>query len=451
MSGIFKAYDVRGAYPSELNEEIARRIGLSFVTLLGAKRIVVGKDMRLSASSLAGALIDGALSGGAEVTGLGMTSTPQLYFAIIEGKFDGGVMVTASHLPGGINGFKLCREKAIPLSGDQGLPELERLVGGAVAAGAPRRGEYREGDLSETYLQTLAGHVHDPRAMKIVVDAGNGMAGPEIVRLFRRVPAWELIPMYMEPDGSFPHHIANPLLVSATRDLQLRVTSEGAALGVAFDGDADRCGFIDERGERVPEDLVTALIAEFYLLRSPGSAIVYDLRSSRAVPEAIVESGGKALRCRVGHVFIKQMMRETGAVFGGELSGHYYYREMGIIDNALLTMIQMLNYLSLKRIPISSALEPLRKYPSTGEINLRVSDSRSITVALEMKYRDARIDHLDGLTVEYKDWWFNLRASNTEPLMRLNLEANSVALRDAKKEEVLGIVGRVDPSAEVQG
>ena len=450
MAGIFKAYDIRGAYPSELNEEIARRIGRSFVDLLKADRIVVGKDMRLSASSLAGAFIDGAMSAGADVADVGMTSTPQLYFAIIEGKFDGGVMVTASHLPGGINGFKLCREKAIPLSGDRGLPELKRLVNEGAAGVGSGKGLYRTADFLDAYIERLARSVHDPKPLKIVVDAGNGMAGPEVFRLFERVPVWNLIPMYMDPDGSFPHHIANPLLVSATKDLQLRVVSEKADLGVAFDGDADRCGFIDEKGERIPEDLVTGLIAEFFLSKHPGAGIVYDLRSSRAVPEAIAAHDGKALRSRVGHSFIKEIMRETGAVFGGELSGHYYYRDMGITDNALFTMIQVLNDLSTNEMPISVALGPLRKYSSTGEINLQVGDSRAIYAALETKYGDARMDHLDGLTVQFDAWWFNLRASNTEPLMRLNLEADEAALRDEKKEEVLGIIRQADPSAAVQ-
>ncbi len=450
MTGIFKAYDIRGAYPKELNEEMAGMIGTSFVDLLKAARIVVGKDMRLSASSLADAFIQGALSAGAAVADVGTTSTPQLYFAIIEGRFDGGAMVTASHLPGGINGFKLCRKEAIPLSGDRGLPELERLVKEGVKSIGIRRGSCQTADFMEPYIDRLVKSVHDPKPLKIVVDAGNGMAGPEVVRLFERVPVWNLIPMYMNPDGNFPHHIANPLLVSATKDLQLRVVSEKADLGVAFDGDADRCGFIDEKGERIPEDLVTGLIAEFSLSKHPGAAIVYDLRSSRAVPEAIAAHGGKALRSRVGHSFIKEIMRETGAVFGGELSGHYYYRDMGITDNALFTLIQMLNYLTLKKIPISTALRPLRRYSSTGEINLKVGDSRAIYAALETKYRGARVDHLDGLTLQYDAWWFNLRASNTEPLMRLNLEADDAAHRDEKKEEVLAIMRQADPSAAVQ-
>jgi phosphomannomutase len=252
--------------------------------------------------------------------------------------------------------------------------------------------------------------------------------------------------MYLEPDGTFPHHIANPLLRTATRDLQERVTKEKADLGVAFDGDADRCGFIDEKGERIPEDLVTALIAEFFLTKEPGATILYDLRSSRIVPESITHLGGRAVRCRVGHAFIKEHMREENALFAGELSGHYYYRDMGFADNGIFTMIQMLNLLSLKDGPLSRLIKPLQKYCSTGEINLQVRNKDHILTALEGAYPDARKDHLDGLSVEYDPWWFNLRASNTEPVMRLNLEAGELATMEEKKAEVIKIINGADPS-----
>lgn len=293
MGGIFKAYDIRGSYPDELDEAMARKIGAAFILLLHARSIVVGRDMRLSASALAKAFIEGAIASGASVTDIGMTSTPLLYYAIIDGRFDGGVMVTASHLPGGMNGLKLCREKAIPLSGDQGLPELERLVHEELPPeqGHAANGSYRERDMSVRYIEKVSAFIHNPRPLKIVVDAGNGMAGPEVSALFKRIPLWQLIPLYMEPDGRFPHHIANPLLLSATRDLQAMVIREKADIGVAFDGDADRCGLIDEEGKRIPEDLVTALIAEFLLTKEPGATILYDLRSSRIVPETITRLG----------------------------------------------------------------------------------------------------------------------------------------------------------------
>jgi phosphomannomutase len=453
MEGIFKAYDIRGSYPDELDEAMARKIGAAFVLLLNAQRVVVGRDMRLSASALAKAFIEGAISAGAAITDIGMTSTPQLYYAIIDGRFDGGVMVTASHLPGGMNGLKLCREEAIPLSGDQGLPELEQLVYGQLPIRRVQatRGSYQELDVVEGYIARLSSFVHNPTPLKVAVDAGNGMAGPEVFSLFKGFPLWTLIPLYMEPDGSFPHHIANPLIPSATRDLQAAVRREKADVGVAFDGDADRCGFIDEEGERIPEDLVTALIAEFLLTKESGATILYDLRSSRIVPEAITRLGGKAIRTRVGHAFIKATLRAEKALFAGELSGHYYYRDMGFTDNGIFTMIQMLNFLSLKGMPLSYLIRPLQKYYATGEINVRVNDKKAVFAALEGNYRDARKDYLDGLSIEYDAWWFNLRASNTEPLMRLNLEANDPITREQRHKEVLDIMGGADPSMKVEG
>jgi phosphomannomutase len=452
MGGIFKAYDIRGSYPDELDEAMARKIGTAFILLLNAQSIVIGRDMRLSASALAKAFIEGAISSGASVSDLGMTTTPLLYYAIIDGRFDGGAMVTASHLPGGMNGLKLCREEAVALSADQGLPELERLVREKRPPEQRRaaKGSYREFDMLEKYIERLGAFVHDPRPLKIAADAGNGMAGPEVFGLCKQFPLWTLIPLYMEPDGRFPHHIANPLLPSATHDLQVAVRREKADIGVAFDGDADRCGFIDEKGERIREDLVTALIAEFLLAKEPGATILYDLRSSRVVPETITHLGGKAVRTRVGHAFIKAKMRETNALFAGELSGHYYYRDMGNTDNAIFTMIQMLNFLSLKHEPLSRLIQPLQKYYGTGEINIRVKDTKAVFAMLEAHYRDVPKDHLDGLSIDFGPWWFNLRASNTEPLMRLNLEANDLTTREVKKEEVLEIIGKADPFLKVE-
>jgi phosphomannomutase len=452
MGGIFKAYDIRGSYPDELDETMARKIGAAFVRLLNAQRIVIGRDMRLSASALTKAFVEGAISSGAAVTDIGMVTTPLLYYAIAAGRFDGGAMVTASHLPGGMNGLKLCREEAIPLSGDQGLPELERLVHEKppVQKSHTSTGSYEELDMVGGYIEKLSNFVHNPTSLKIVVDAGNGMAGPEVFALFKRFPVWTLIPLYMEPDGRFPHHIANPLLPDATRDLQVMVLREKADIGVAFDGDADRCGFIDEKGKRVPEDLVTALIAEFLLTKEPGATILYDLRSSRIVPETITRLGGKAVRTRVGHAFIKARMREENALFAGELSGHYYYRDMGFTDNALFTMIQMLNFLSLKKMPLADLMHPLRTYYATEEINIKVKDKNAVFAALEANYTDAQQDHLDGLSIEYDTWWFNLRTSNTEPLMRLNLEANDSTTQEEKRKEVLNIIGKADPSMKVE-
>jgi phosphomannomutase len=452
MGGIFKAYDIRGAYPDELDETVVRKIGAGFVRLLDAHRVVIGRDMRVSSASLAEAFVEGAIRAGALVTDIGMASTPLLYYAIIEGKFDGGAMVTASHLPGGMNGLKLCREEAIPLSGDQGLPTLECLVREmrAVRRSHVPAGHYQQLNMMDRYIHKLSSFVHKPKPLKIVVDAGNGMAGPEVTLLFKRSPIWTLIPIYIDPDGTFPHHIANPLIPSATRELQAIVVKEGADIGVAFDGDADRCGFVDEKAERIPQDLVTALIAEFFLVKEPGATILYDLRSSHVVSETITRLGGKGMRCRVGHAFIKDQMREENAIFAGELSGHYYYRDVGFTDNGVLTMIQMLNLLSLTNKPVSQLIRPLKRYHSTGEINMQVEDKDAILGALEAKYGDATIDHLDGLTIEYESWWFNLRASNTEPVVRLNLEANESGTMDQKKNEVLKTIMDIDPTMVLQ-
>ena len=445
MPGIFRAYDIRGRYPDELDEAMARRIGNAFARLLSAEQVVVGRDMRLSAESLAGALAKGVLEAGADVADVGEVSTPLLNYAIIAGGFDGGAMVTASHLPGDMNGVKLARRDAVPLSGDRGLPRLEAMVGEEPVARAP--GSSRRVDMLDSYIGKVAGFVRNPRPLTIVVDAGNGMAGPEVPRLFERVPAWRLVPMYFVPDGRFPHHRANPLDPETTRDLQERVVREGADFGAAFDGDADRCGFIDERGERVREDLVTGLIADYLLGEVPGATILYDLRSSRAVVEAIERAGGRAVRSRVGHAFIKARMREEGALFAGELSGHYYYRDMGFTDNGLVTMVMVANILAASGRPLSELIRPLDRYPSTGEVNLRVSDPEQVFAALAARYRDAGLDHLDGLTVGYPAWWFNIRSSHTEPVVRLNLEADTEGLMHEKAREVLGVIREADPGA----
>lgn len=452
MTDIFKAYDIRGSYPQELDETKAKRIGYAFIRLLRAHRVVIGYDMRLSSQSLACSFIEGVRLAGASITDVGMTTTPMLYFAIIEGKYDGGVMVTASHLPGGMNGFKLCRSAAVPLSGDRGLPALEGLVKEIAEEELNKagHGKYQKDTVIDRYIDRLCLFVHRPAPLKIVVDAGNGMAGKEIFVLFQKNTAWQLVPMYMEPNGRFPHHIANPLLADTTKDLQTKVIEENADVGVAYDGDADRCGFIDEQGGRIPEDLITALIAEFYLEKEPGATILYDLRSSRIVPETIIRLGGKAIETRVGHAFIKESMREKNALFAGELSGHYYYRDMGYTDNGIFTMIQMLNLLSLKKKPLSGLVEPLKKYPSTGEINMQVRFSNKVFKGLEVSYQNVKQKHLDGLTVECDNWWFNLRQSNTEPVMRLILEADDADTLTKKKEQVIGEIRKLDPGMVIK-
>jgi len=450
MASIFKAYDIRGVYPDELNDEVAFRIGAAFVKLLSAGKIVIGYDMRLSSPALAEAFAQGAISAGAAVTDIGLVSTPLLYFAIIEGAYDGGAMVTASHLPGESNGFKLCREKAIPLSGDAGLPALEKMVGRSAPLAAHEAGECSHRSILPVYIDRLKTFVQDPVPLKMVIDAGNGTIGPEVLPLTQQFPMWQVTPMYMEPDGRFPHHVANPLIPRNTEELRAMVIRQKADIGIAFDGDADRCGFIDEKGEKIPEDLVTALISQVYLAKTPGATILYDLRSSRAVPETITRLGGRAIRSRVGHAFIKAAMREQDAVFAGELSGHFYFRDTGFTDNGIFAMIQMLNLLALKKTPVSRLIAPLKKYAATGEINMEAADKDGIYKALEAAFPDGRQDHLDGLSIDYDSWWFNLRASNTEPLVRLNLEAENSDEMESKKNEVLQAIRSADPTVRIK-
>jgi phosphomannomutase len=439
LSGIFEAYDIRGAYPDEINEDVARRIGFAFARFLGRERIVIGHDMRDSSPALATAFADGATSFGADVADVGLSTTPMLYYAIIDGRFDGGAMITASHLPADRNGVKLCREKAIPLSGDSGLPEVEAIFRDITQVPAKRSGQHHKIDFLQRYVERLARFVEQPESLRTVVDAGNGMGGLDTPHLFERFPSYEFIPMYMELDGDFPHHIPNPALPGTTRELQNRVVAERADLGIAFDGDCDRCGFVDENGERIPADLIIAVLAEYFLQKEPGATILYDLRASRVVPERIEELGGKPVKTRVGHSFIKAKMREEDAIFAGELSGHYYYREMGFIDSGILSMISMLNLLAIKRSPISQLIRPLQKYVQSGEINIPIRDKEKLFRDLQIAYQDGRQDHLDGLTVEYANWWFNLRESHTEPIVRLVIEAEDERTLRREKTRLLGI------------
>ena len=451
MSQIFKAYDIRGVYPDELNEETALKIGYALGQEIPGPTFLVGEDMRLSSLDLSAALVKGLQAAGKTVHHMGLTTSPRFYFAVQRGHYDGGVMVTASHLPSEFNGFKCVRKDAVPLSGTDGLPELERRVREMnavprLAAVAPRRVSF-----VDAYRDFISAQVQDPRPLRVVVDAGNGSVGPEIRGIFKNFPLWTLTAMYFEPDGRFPHHVANPLISKNTQAIRERVVAEGADLGVAFDGDADRVGFIDEHGVKIPEDLVTALLAIPFLDHEPGAAVLYDLRSSRVVAETIHQHGGRPIRSRVGHSFIKQTMREQGAVFGGEMSGHYYFKDTGFTDNAVRAMVQMFNLLALQNRPLSELVRPLAKYQKSGEINLRVRDKPGILASVQQRFSEAQCDRLDGLTVQDKDWWFNLRPSNTEALLRLNVEAVSGQVLQEKVPEVLDAIRSADPSAERAG
>jgi phosphomannomutase len=448
MGGIFKAYDIRGLYPQEIGEDAVRKIGYAFARYLGKQRIVIGHDMRDSSPALNKAFSEGAQAYNVDVTDIGMATTPMLYTAIIDGNFDGGAMITASHLPAQYNGIKLCREKAIPLSGADGLPDVEALYRASDRLPTDGKGQRHTMDFLQRYLEKLSPFVEGDETLHIVVDAGNGMGGLDTPHLLDSLPHVNAVRMYFEPDGDFPHHVPNPAEPENTAELQKRVVAEKADLGFAFDGDCDRCGFVDETGARVPADLVIALLAEYFLKKTPGATILYDLRASRAVPERIRELGGNPIKTRVGHSFIKAKMREVDAVFAGELSGHYYYKEMGFIDSGILSMITILNVLSAKGAPLSQLVEPLQKYAQSGEISVRVGAVPQLFEELQTTYQDGHQERLDGLSVEYPNWWFNLRKSNTEPVVRLVMEANDEKTAAREKERLLNIIAKYEEKSE---
>ncbi len=443
---IFKAYDVRGVYPGEVNEEAARGIGAAFVAYLKAKRIAVGRDMRLSSPALAGAFIDGATSQGADVVDYGMIATDMLYFAVARDKHDGGVQITASHNPKQYNGMKMVRQEAFPLSGDEGLLEIRQMIeNNAFPPPAERRGLVTTKDVLDDYVGHVLSFI-DPsviRPFDVVLDAGSGMAGLVAPKLFERLPC-KTTPLCFTIDGRFPNHEANPLIEENRRDIVGRVVSEKADVGIAWDGDADRCFFIDGTGAFVSGDFVTALLAEAFLLKHPGATILYDLRASRAVRDTVERYNGTALMNRVGHAFFKRRMRETNGIFGGEVTGHYYFRDNFYADNGFIPALLMLELMSKKGRSLHDLLAPLAsKYFISGEINTKLNSMADVPPKLDLiaaQHADGRQYTLDGLSVEYDDWHFNVRPSNTEPLLRLNLEATTPELMARKRDEVLTLI-----------
>ena len=446
IDAIFKAYDVRGLVPDELTPEIARAIGRALVAVLHPDEVAVGRDMRLSGPALAAALIDGIRDGGADVSDLGLVSTDALYFAVGQYDYPAGVMITASHNPPNYNGFKICREEAQALSLDSGLAEIrDHILAGDLppAAQDGRRGAVQQRDILDAYAKHMLSLVDigKIKPLKIAIDAGNGMAGLTVPRVFRALPC-EIVPLYFELDGTFPHHLANPIEPENVKELQRTVLQERCDLGVAFDGDADRMFLIDERGQFVGGDMVTALVAIKMLAQAPGAAIVYNLICSRSVPETIERYGGRPIRSRVGHSYIKATMRAEDAIFGGEHSGHFYFRDNWYADSGLLALLTVLTLLSEADQPLSAVLRPLDTRVRSGEINSEVADPAARMAAVEEVYaaRGAAIDHLDGVTVNFPDWWFNLRPSNTQPLLRLNVEANDAETLNRVTKEVLVLI-----------
>jgi phosphomannomutase len=443
---IFKAYDVRGLYPSEINEDAARLIGRGFVAYLGARRIAVSRDMRLSSPSVAAAFIDGATHQGADVVDYGMMGTDMLYFAVARDGHDGGVQITASHNPKEYNGIKMVRKEAFPLSGDAGIGDIRDMISaGDIPAPVGRRGTVSTANVVDDYVKKVLSFidVSKIKPFNVVLDAGNGIAGMVAPLLFAHLPC-KTTRLCFEVDGTFPNHEANPLIEENRRDIVEQVIKDKADIGIAWDGDADRCFFIDGSGEFIAGDFITALLAESFLLKHPSAKIVYDVRASYAVKDTAAKYGGTALMNRVGHAFFKQRMREEGALFGGEVTGHYYFRDYYFADNGFIPALLILELMSIKGQTLRELLAPLReKYFISGEINTKLKDMSLIPAKLDLlssKYTDGKVYTLDGVSAEYADWHFNVRASNTEPMLRLNLEATTQDLMEKKRDEVLALI-----------
>jgi phosphomannomutase len=443
---IFKAYDVRGVYPGEVNEAGARAIGAAFAAYLKAKRIAVGRDMRLSSPALAAAFIEGATSQGVDVVDYGMIPTDMLYFAVARDGHDGGVQVTASHNPKQYNGMKMVRREAFPLSGEEGLVEIREMIAtDTIPAAAAPRGQVTTKNVLAEYVEHVMSFI-DPaviRPFNVVLDAGCGMGGLVAPKLFERLPC-RTTPLCFTIDGTFPTHEANPLIEENRRDIVERVVAEKADIGIAWDGDADRCFFIDGTGAFVSGDFVTALLAEAFLLKHPGATVIYDLRASYAVRDTVERYKGQSLMNRVGHAFFKRRMRETNAIFGGEVTGHYYFRDNFYADNGFIPALLMLELMSKKGQSLHDLLQPLNaKYFISGEINTKLKSMADVPARLDLiaaKFADGRQYKLDGLSVEYDDWHFNVRPSNTEPLLRLNLEATTPDQMARRRDEVLALI-----------
>ena len=447
LDKIIKAYDIRGLVKNEVTTDFSFALGVAYAKFLEIERepatIVVGEDMRDSSAPLADAFSDGATSQGMDVIRIGLASTDMLYFA--SGKLNlPGIMFTASHNPAQYNGMKLCKSGAKPIGQESGLLTIKQLVQEGIAISNRPVGSIRKMDLLDDYVTYLIDRfpkkTFKKRKLKVVIDAGNGMAGFTAPSVMKKLNV-ELIPMYFELDGDFPNHEANPIEPKNLKDLQKRVKKEKADLGLAFDGDADRCFLVDENADLVNPSSLTALIAVRELKRNPGASIIYNLISSKAVPEIILENGGKPVRSRVGHSYIKSLMAQTGAVFGGEHSGHFYFADFWRADSGMLAALYALAELMDSPKSLSEILESFDRYFSSGEINTQVKDAgKSINLVRKKYEKENEIDELDGLTVSSQKWWFNLRPSNTEPLLRLNVEADSPKLMAEIRDTVLSLI-----------
>ena len=442
-TSIFKSYDIRGIVPSQINDDIAYAIGRAFVEVLDRKNICIGRDMRPSGDGFMAALSRGANDAGADVTQVGLISTDAIYFAVGHFGFDGGIMITASHNPAQYNGFKFCREEAIAISIETGLAEIrDTAIAGNFKPAASRKGTIRQQDILEAFADHCLSFIDDVakiKPFKIAIAAGNGMAGEPVPRVFEPLPC-TVVPMYFELDGTFPNHPASPIEPENMVDLQRAVKEHGCDLGVAFDGDADRMFLVDEKTGLIGGDIVTALVGVDTLRLNPGAKILYNLICSRSVPEAIEKAGGIPVRSKVGHSFIKKTMRDENIPFGGEHSGHFYFKRNWFADSGMIALMQCLNVFSRANGPVSSVIAPIDRRSRSGEINSTVKDIPGKLEELQDHFKDAAIDHLDGVTIQYKDWWMNVRPSNTEPLLRLNVEGDTKELMEQHRDEALAII-----------
>ena len=440
---IFKAYDVRGVYPDEINEDVVYRIGRAFVEYLHPTTVAVGRDMRISSPALAAALIRGLSEQGADVVDLGLTTTDELYFAVGKFNYPAGIMVSASHNPKQYNGLKWCRENAIAISSETGGDEIRDLALAGNFPASARQGEVAQRDVTDDYVRHVLSFIDVAkiRPLKIAVDAGNGMAGMIVPKVFAHLPC-ELVPLYFELDGTFPNHPASPIEPENTEHLRALVPEQHCAMGVAFDGDADRMFLVDETGRLLGGDMVTALVAQSLLRKHPGATILYNLINSRSVPELIEREGGRAVRTRVGHSFIKAQMREENAIFGGEHSGHFYFRDNWYADSGLIAFLVVLELISESGKTVSELIAEVDQRARSGEINSEVADQEGRMRAIAEHYtaEGGQVDTLDGITVSFPTWWFNVRPSNTEPLLRLNLEADTAAEMAKRRDEVLHLI-----------
>ncbi len=440
-SGIFKAYDIRGIYPTDLDEKVAYQVGRAFVTFIGCEKVIVGRDMRLSGPALQKELLRGLTEQGADVLDIGMVSTDQYYYACGSLGLP-GLMVTASHNPKAYNGFKMVRKMPYLLSGDQGIQDIRRLVETEEYPSPSRHGQVISRDFSQEFIEKILSLVDLKalRPLKVVVDTGNGMVGPILQQVYRHLPV-ELIGLYLEPDGNLPNHGLDPLQPENRRELQQRVLQENADIGFAFDGDGDRFFTIDDRGQFISGDFLTAIMGSYLLEKSPGSKILYDVRASWAVPTLIKAAGGTPLMERVGHAFIKRRMADEGALFAGEVTGHYYFRDFFSADSGIIPSLIVMELLSRRKTSLSKLLQPLeQKYFISGEINSTVADPAGRMHALVEYFPDAEQYSLDGVSFVYPTWHFNIRPSNTEPLLRLNLEATTRQEMEKHRDEVLTII-----------